>query len=274
MREIYPMMIKDNIKKMCIDACYNIDPKILKKLKQSYDSESSVLGKEILKQIIDNDEIAAKDMIPMCQDTGIVVIFLEIGNDIHFNFDLETVINEGVREAYVQNYLRASVVKDPFDRINTKDNTPAIIHTKIVKGNKIKIKLSPKGAGSENMCALKMLTPSDGKTGVIDFVLETLKTAGGQPCPPLVLGIGIGGNFEKCALMAKEALARPIDEKPSAFEKEILDKANKLGIGPMGLKGDTTVLAVKINYYPCHIASLPVAICIGCHANRHKEVII
>ncbi len=215
----------------------------------------------------------------MCQDTGIVVIFLEIGNQIIFDGDIYDAVNQGVREAYADGFLRKSVVNHPIERKNTKDNTPAIIHTKIIQGDKLKISVAPKGGGSENMSLVKMLIPADGKEGIKKLVLDTIFHSGGKPCPPLVVGIGIGGNLEKAAIIAKEAIFRPInDEAENPFdrelERELLKEINELGVGPMGFGGTTTALAVKVNSYPCHIASLPVAINIQCHAARHKEITI
>lgn len=247
-------------------------------LKKAKEKEEG-LACSILEQIIKNDEIASIENIPMCQDTGITVVFVEIGNDVHLDGDLYEAINNGVRKGYTEGYLRKSVVKSPLNRINTKDNTPAIVHVKYVLGDKLKITVCPKGAGSENMSKVKMLVPADGIDGIKKFVLDTIKEAGGRPCPPLVVGVGIGGNLETCALLAKKSLTRDINDEsndPDAnkLEKELLEEINELNVGPMGLKGKTTALAVKVNLYPCHIASLPVAINIQCHAARHKEVIL
>ena len=245
----------------------------------SLEKEESPVAKDILSQIIENDKLAQENSVPMCQDTGLTVVFLEIGRDVHLNGDIYEAINIGVRNGYEKGYLRKSIVQDPFNRVNTKDNTPAIIHTKIVDGDKIKIVIAPKGGGSENMSTVKMMKPSDGVEGVKKFVLDFIDNAGGNPCPPIVVGIGIGGNLEKSALLAKEALLREINDiNPIEFykdlEEELLEKINKLGIGPMGLGGRTTCLSVKIKAHPCHIAQLPVAININCHAARHKEVIL
>ena len=244
-------------------------------LDNAFASEESPLGKQILGQLQENLQIAGQDMIPICQDTGMAVIFMEIGQDVHFEGgSLEAAIHEGVRKGYVEGYLRKSVVKDPIIRENTKDNTPAIIHYKIVEGNQVKIKVAPKGFGSENMSRVFMLKPADGIEGVKNAVLQAVKDAGPNACPPMVVGVGIGGTFEKCALMAKEALTREVgvySEIPyvKELEKELLMKINKLGIGPGGLGGTTTALAVNINTYPTHIAGLPVGINICCHVNRH-----
>ncbi|MFA7436435.1 MAG: fumarate hydratase, partial [Bacilli bacterium] len=223
--------------------------------------------------------IARRNFVPMCQDTGIVVIFLEVGNQIVFDGDIYEAVNQGVREAYKDGFLRKSVVNHPIERINTKDNSPAIIHTKIVSGDKLKISVAPKGGGSENMSLVKMLIPADGKDGIKKLVLDTIFHSGGKPCPPLVVGIGIGGNLEKAAIIAKEAIFRPINDQAEnkfdrELEAELLKEINELGVGPMGFGGTTTALAVKVNSHPCHIASLPVAVNIQCHAARHKEATI
>ena len=230
-------------------------------------------------KIIENDILARKKTIPICQDTGVTVVFLEIGMGICFDYDLTETINQAVKEAYEEFYLRKSIVKHPLDRINTLTNTPCIIHTKIVNSKNLKITLTIKGAGSENMSKLKMLSPADGDIGVVNFVLETIEASGGNACPPMIVGVGLGGNFEQAALLSKEALLRDIDDESSNpidnnLEKKIFEKANKLGIGPMGLGGKSTVLAVKINSFPCHIASLPVAVNIQCHASRTKSIIL
>ena len=267
--------ITKNIKEMCIEANHYLSPDMDKAMKQAEQTEKSPLGKQILGQLQENLKIAAEDMIPICQDTGMAVIFLEIGQDVHFEGGLlEDAVNEGVRQGYVDGYLRKSVVKDPLIRENTKDNTPAILHTKIVAGNKVKIKVAPKGFGSENMSRVFMLKPADGIEGVKDAVLTAVKDAGPNACPPMVVGVGIGGTFEKCAILAKKALTRPVGEHSDIpyvkdMEEELLGKINRLGIGPGGLGGTTTALAVNINTYPTHIAGLPVAVNICCHVNRH-----
>lgn len=278
MRIIQSSKIKDECIKLILKANVCVDKKTLNKLNIQKNEENG-LAKEILTQIIENDILAQKENIPLCQDTGIAIFFLEIGQDIHIEGNLNDAINEAVKIAYTEGYFRKSVVKHPLDRINTNDNTKAIIHTNIVPGDKIKITFAPKGAGSENMSQIKMLVPSDGIEGVKKFVIETIKKAGGKPCPPIIVGIGIGGNFEKCALLAKEAILRDIDDTSTdpinaSLEKELLEEINKLNIGPMGLGGKTTALAVKVNSYPCHIASLPVAVNIQCHAARHEVIII
>jgi len=267
------------VKNLALDANCNIGKSFIDELREAIKKEKSEIGKNVLEQIIENDEIALEAHEPMCQDTGMVVVFLEIGYDVHFKFDLYEAINEGVRQAYEEGLLRKSVVKHPIDRENTKDNTPAIIHVKMVKGDHIKITLAPKGGGSENMSLVKMLVPSDGIEGIKKLVLHTIFYAGGKPCPPLTVGIGIGGNLEKSALIAKEALMRDLkDVNPdpilAKLEADLLEDINKLGVGPMGFGGTTTALAVKIASYPCHIASLPVAINIQCHASRHKSIVI
>lgn len=279
MRYIERDLVVEAVERLCIEANYYIEDDVLNALKRSRKLETSPIGQKVLDQIIENDFIARNDSVPMCQDTGMVVVFLEIGNLIHIDYDIYDAINEGVRNGYLHGYLRKSVVKHPLDRVNTSDNTPAVIHTKIVMGNSLTITLAPKGAGSENMSLVKMLTPADGYEGVKKLVLDTIFDAKGKPCPPIIVGIGIGGTFEKCALLAKEALMRPIDdvsEDPIArkLEEELLEEINKLGIGPLGFGGTQTALAVKVNVYPCHIASLPVAVNIQCHAARHKKIVL
>lgn len=278
MKEIKTETIEKEVSRLCIEAATYIPKEVLDCLKKAKEKEEG-LACSILEQIILNDEIASKENIPMCQDTGIMVVFVEIGNDVHLDGDLYEAINNGVRKGYTEGYLRKSVVKSPLNRVNTKDNTPAIVHVKYVLGDKLKITVCPKGAGSENMSKVKMLVPADGIDGIKKFVLDTIKEAGGRPCPPLVVGVGIGGNLETCALLAKESLIRDINDESSdpdanRLEKELLEEINNLNVGPMGLKGKTTALAVKVNLYPCHIASLPVAVNIQCHAARHKEVVL
>ena len=267
--------ITTNTKEMCIEANHFLSEDMERAMKQAEKTEQSPLGKQILEQLEENLQIAADDMIPICQDTGMAVILLEIGQDVHLQGgSLEDAVNEGVRQGYVEGFLRKSVVKDPLIRENTKDNTPAVIHYKIVEGSKVKIKVAPKGFGSENMSRVFMLKPADGIEGVKEAVLTAVKEAGPNACPPMVVGIGIGGTFEKCALMAKEALTREVGTHSDIpyvkeMEEELLAKINSLGIGPGGLGGTTTALAVNINTYPTHIAGLPVAINICCHVNRH-----
>lgn len=279
MRNFDVKIVSEEIEKLCMNANFYIPKDVMNSLVDSLEKEESPVAKDILSQIIENDKLAQENLVPMCQDTGLTVVFLEIGRDVHLNGDIYEAINTGVKNGYEKGYLRKSIVQDPFNRVNTKDNTPAIIHTKIVDGDKIKIVVAPKGGGSENMSTVKMMKPSDGVEGVKKFVLDFIDNAGGNPCPPIVVGIGIGGNLEKSALLAKEALLREINDiNPIGFykdlEEELLEKINKLGIGPMGLGGRTTCLSVKIKAHPCHIAQLPVAININCHAARHKEVIL
>lgn len=267
--------ISKNIKEMCIKANHYLSKDMDTAMKQAEQDEKSPLGKQILGQLQENLKIAADDMIPICQDTGMAVIFLEIGQDVHLEGGLlEEAVNEGVRQGYTEGFLRKSVVKDPLIRENTKDNTPAVLHTKIVAGDKVKIKVAPKGFGSENMSRVFMLKPAEGIEGVKHAILTAVRDAGPNACPPMVVGVGIGGTFEKCALMAKEALTREVGVHSDIpyvkdMEEEMLVKINSLGIGPGGLGGTTTALAVNINTYPTHIAGLPVGINICCHVNRH-----
>jgi len=260
---------------MCIEANHFLTSDMDAVLKDACDSEKSPLGKQVLNQLQDNLKIAGQEMIPICQDTGMAVVFLEIGQDVHFEGGvLEEAIHEGVRQGYVEGFLRKSVVGDPLLRENTKDNTPAIIHYDIAVGDKVKITVAPKGFGSENMSRIFMLKPADGIEGVKKAILDTVKEAGPNACPPMVVGVGIGGTFEKCALLAKKALTRSVDQHSdisyvAEMERELLERINKSGIGPGGLGGTTTALAVNINTYPTHIAGLPVAINICCHVNRH-----
>ena len=267
--------ITKNIKEMCIEANHFLSPDMAEAMKCAEKNEEAPLGKQILEQLQENLKIAGEDMIPICQDTGMAVVFLEIGQDVHLEGGaLEDAVNEGVRQGYVEGYLRKSVVGDPLIRENTNDNTPAVLHTRIVDGDQVKIKVAPKGFGSENMSRVFMLKPAEGIEGVKDAVLTAVKDAGPNACPPMVVGVGIGGTFEKCALMAKEALTREVGshseiEYVKELEEELLTKINNLGIGPGGLGGTTTALAVNINTYPTHIAGLPVAVNICCHVNRH-----
>lgn len=275
MREIELAQVTSTIKEMCIEANHFLSKDMECALENAKQSEEAPLGKQILEQLQENMKIAGEDMIPICQDTGMAVIFMEIGQEVHFQGGvLEDAINEGVRQGYVDGFLRKSVVKDPIFRENTKDNTPAIIHYEMVPGDKVKITVAPKGFGSENMSRVFMLKPADGIEGVKNAILTAVKDAGPNACPPMVVGVGIGGTFEKCALMAKKALTRPVNEHSSIpyvkeLEEEMLEKINRAGIGPGGLGGTTTALAVNINTYPTHIAGLPVAINICCHVNRH-----
>ena len=279
MREINLDLVTNTVSELIFDACCNIGDKELQKIKEAINIEESLVGKNILNQIVENDILARKLRIPMCQDTGVSVVFLEIGSLVTFKGDIYEAVNKGVRDAYVNGYLRKSIVANPLTRINTNDNTPAVIHTKIVEGDKIKIIVAPKGGGSENCSLVKMLIPSDGIPGIKKLVLETIFSSGGKPCPPIIVGIGIGGNLEKSALLAKEALFRDLDDEADnpetkKLEKELLKEINDLGVGPMGMGGRVTALAVKINTYTCHIASLPVAINLQCHAARHKTRVI
>lgn len=275
MRTIHTEEIISNIREMCIEANHMLTPDMQKALECAATEEKSPIGQKVLGQLQDNLQIAREDTIPICQDTGMAVIFLEIGQDVHFEGgSLTDAINEGVRQGYVDGYLRKSVVKDPLIRENTKDNTPAVIHYDLVPGDKVRITVAPKGFGSENMSRVFMLKPADGMEGVKNAILTAVKDAGPNACPPMVVGVGIGGTFEKCALLAKKALTRPVDERSSIpyvkeLEEELLATINRLGIGPGGLGGSTTALAVNINTYPTHIAGLPVAVNICCHVNRH-----
>lgn len=280
MRTIQTSVITDTIKEMCIEANHFLSTDMKECLNKAAEEEKAPLGKQILCQLQENLKIAGEDMIPICQDTGMAVIFMEIGQDVHFEGGvLEDAINEGVRLGYTEGFLRKSVVKDPLIRENTKDNTPAVIHYQLVPGDKVKITIAPKGFGSENMSRVFMLKPADGIEGVKEAILTAVQDAGPNACPPMVVGVGIGGTFEKCALMAKQALTRPVNEHSSIpyvkeMEEELLERINKTGIGPGGLGGSTTAFAVNINTYPTHIAGLPVAVNICCHVNRHAIRVI
>ncbi len=281
MREISYDELVETVKNLCMEANYYLPGDVLDALKRAYEKEESSIGKEILAQIIENNEIARKEKLAICQDTGFAVFFVELGEEVKIKGgNYLDAFNEGVRQGYKEGYLRKSIVNDPvFDRINTKDNTPCIVHTEIVPGDKMKITICPKGGGAENMSTVKMLTPAQGIEGVKQAVIEQVKNAGGKPCPPIIVGVGIGGTFEKCAILAKKALLRPIgsknpDPRYAQVEEELYEEINKLGIGPMGLGGTTTCLAVHIETHPCHIASMPMAININCHAARHKSVVI
>lgn len=280
MRELHCDEIIKQIKEMCIEATHFLSEDMIQAMNCAASKETSVLGKQVLDSLLDNLKIAGEDMIPICQDTGMAIVFIEIGQEVHIcGGSLEAAVNEGVRQGYEEGFLRKSVVEDPIYRVNTKDNTPAIIHYTIVQGDKFKVILAPKGFGSENMSRVFMLKPADGIEGVKKAVLDTISAAGPNACPPLVVGVGIGGDFEKCAMMAKHALTRQIgifSHKPYVrdLEKELLEKINKLGIGPGGLGGTVTALAVHIETYPTHIAGLPVAINICCHVNRHVTRIL
>ncbi len=280
MKTIHVAELTQNIREMCIEANHCLTSDMDCALKNAVSAEKSLLGKQILNQLQDNLRIAGDDMIPICQDTGMAVIFLEIGQDVHFEGgNLEEAVNEGVRQGYADGFLRKSVVKDPLIRENTRDNTPAVIHYEMTSGESVKITVAPKGFGSENMSRAFMLKPADGMEGVKNAILTAVKDAGPNACPPMVVGVGIGGTFEKCAIMAKKALTRPVDERSAIpyvreMEEELLDRINRTGIGPGGLGGTTTALAVNINTYPTHIAGLPVAVNICCHVNRHAVRII
>lgn len=277
MREIHISKIIDTVKELCIEANYYLSNDVKRALCNAKENETWPLAENILDQIILNSDIAKNENMPICQDTGMACIFIDIGQDVHIVGGLlDDAINEGVRRGYEEGFLRKSVVKDPINRINTKDNTPAIIYYNMVAGDKIKITVAPKGFGSENMSRIKMLKPSDGLQGVKDFIIETVKFAGPNPCPPIVIGVGIGGTFDKAAYLAKKALIRPLDKRNedkfySDLEEELLANINKLGIGPQGFGGKTTALGLNIETYPTHIAGLPVAVNINCHATRHKE---
>lgn len=276
MRKIDLQLVSDKIKELFIDACENIPENVLNALKKAGEEEQSPLSKEVINKIVENAYLGREKHLPICQDTGVAVVYLTIGSEVYFEGDIYEAVNEGVRRAYTEGYLRKSVVRHPLDRVNTKDNTPAIVHIKMVPGDVFKIDVAPKGGGSENMSLVKMLIPADGIEGIKKLVVDTVFHAGGKPCPPLVVGVGIGGNFEKCALLAKEALFREIDDESSdpianQLEKELLTLINNTGVGAMGFGGTKTCLAVKVNVHPCHIASLPVAINIQCHAARHKS---
>jgi fumarate hydratase subunit alpha len=279
MREIHVSAIADAVKKLCMEANYELEPDMLRAFDQALSTERSPAGKQVLQILKDNAELARTRRIPYCQDTGMVVCFVEIGQDVHVTGGLLTdAIDEGVRQGYTEGYLRASVVRSPLDRVNTKDNTPAVIHPEIVGGAHLRIQIMAKGGGCENRSKYKMLTPAD-VAGAKDWVIECIQTAGPDACPPLIAGVGIGGTFERAALLSKKALFRELgspnpDPALDALERELLDRANRLGIGPQGYGGDTTAFGIHILTYPCHITSLPVAVTIECHAHRHKEVVL
>jgi len=267
----------DSVKKIVVEAACNLDVSVVSLIKQAIRKETKQLSAQILSEIIDNQEIARNERIPMCQDTGVALFFVELGNQVFLDFDLSDALNEATRLGYQEGYLRKSIVRHPIDRINTADNTPAVIHIKQVLGDTLFIRFAPKGAGSENMSRMKMMTPAEGIEDVVSFVKETIVLAGGKACPPLIVGVGIGGNFELAPRLAKEAIFRELDDAAThpvdrALEIRLLEEINSLKVGPMGLGGVTTALAVKVNSYPCHIASFPVAVNLQCHAARHKEV--
>jgi fumarate hydratase subunit alpha len=281
MRRMEASQITEAVAKLAIDANYYLSHDIYDALVESQKVERSPLGKEILGKLVENADIARAENMPICQDTGMAVIFVELGQDVQIVGDsLANAINAGVAKGYTEGYLRKSVVDDPvFERKNTKNNTPAIIHVELVPGDKLKLLLAPKGFGSENKSAIKMLVPADGVQGIKDFVVDTVKNAGSNPCPPMVVGVGIGGTFEKCAYLAKKALTRPItsrntDERYAKLEEELMDLVRKTGLGPQGLGGDVTALGVNVEFYPTHIAGMPVAVNINCHATRHAEVVL
>ena len=279
MRKISPELITEKVKQLCLDAAYDLSPDVENALKRAMEKEISPTGKEIIRQILENSEIARKESMPICQDTGFAVFFVEMGQDVFVEGNITVAINKGVSQGYTDGYLRKSVLEDPVRGGNTGDNTPAICHYEFIPGDKIKITALPKGGGSENMSKIKMGKPADGAEGIIDFVTQTVSEAGPNPCPPIVVGVGIGGTFELCAKNAKRALLRSLDEEHSdpfykEMEETILNKINNLGVGPQGLGGITTCLGVNIIAHPRHIASFPVAVNIECHAHRHKEIII
>ena len=279
MREIPAQMITDVVKRLCIDANCYLPQDMKNSIEGCYRSEPWPQAREVLERIMENYKIAEHEHRPICQDTGLACVFVNLGQDVHVVGNLTEAINEGVRQGYTEGYLRKSVVRDPLDRVNTGDNTPAMIYYDIVPGDKIEITVAPKGAGSENMSGIKMLKPSDGVEGVKDFILKVVEDAGPNPCPPIVVGVGVGGTFDKAAYLAKKALLRSTQERnPDPFwanlETELLEKINELGIGPQGFGGKTTALCVNIEQYPCHIASLPVAVNINCHVTRHRKEVI
>jgi len=280
-REIRCKDIIETVARLCIEANYYLGDDVLQALRQARDAEASPVGRQVLDQILENADVAREEEMPLCQDTGLTVVFLEVGQDAHVvGGNLYQAIQEGVRRGYQEGYLRKSVVDRPFSaRVNTRDNTPAVIHTQIVPGDRLKITVAPKGGGSENMSALAMLKPADGRQGVMDFVVETVRKAGANPCPPTIVGVGVGGTAEMAMWLAKRSLLREVgqpnpDPEVAALERDILEQVNRLGIGPQGLGGSTTSLAVHVETYPCHIASLPVAVNIQCHSARHKEAVL
>ncbi|HEV8438235.1 MAG TPA: fumarate hydratase [Methylomirabilota bacterium] len=280
MREIHVSGVTDAVKKLCIEANYALEPDMLRAFDRALGTERSAAGRQVLEILKDNAQLARSQMIPYCQDTGFVVCFVELGQDVHVTGGLLTeAINEGVRQGYTEGYLRASIVRSPFDRVNTGDNTPAVIHLDLVPGAALKIQVMAKGGGCENRSKYKMLTPVEGIDGVKTWILECIRTAGPDACPPLIAGVGVGGTFEHAARLSKKALFREIgtanpDPTLDALERDVLGQANRLGIGPQGYGGDTTAFAIHVLTYPCHITSLPVAVTIECHAHRHKEVVL
>ncbi len=280
MREIHVSSIADAVKKLCMEANYALEPDMLRAFDRALQTERSAAGRQVLDILKENAELARSKMIPYCQDTGFVVCFVELGQEVHVTGGgLYDAINQGVRQGYTEGFLRASIVRSPFDRVNTGDNTPAVIHLDLVPGATLKIQVMAKGGGCENRSKYRMLTPAEGIEGVKEWILECIRTAGPDACPPLIAGVGVGGTFEQAARLSKKALFRELgtpnpDSAVAAIEKEVLDRANRLGIGPQGYGGDTTAFGVHILTYPCHITSLPVAVTIECHAHRHKEVIL
>ena len=279
MREISASQITDVVARLCVEANCHLPQDMKACIECSHDAEPWAPAREILERITENYRIADERCQPICQDTGVACVFLEIGQEVHVNGSIEDAVNEGVRRGYTEGYLRKSVVRDPLDRVNTGDNTPAMIYYDLVPGDALKITVAPKGFGSENMSQLKMLKPSDGLQGVKDFVLKVVEDAGPNPCPPIVVGVGVGGTFDKAAYLAKKALMRPVDQRSAEsfyadLEQELLEKINALGIGPQGFGGKTTALAVNIEHYPTHIAGLPVAVNINCHVTRHKTEVL
>ena len=280
MREIEVSKITEAVKTLCIDANYYLGKDVIDRFQQCLAKEESPTGREVLNKLLENAEIARNERVPLCQDTGFAVVFVELGQDVHLvGGDFSEAVAEGVRQGYEEGYLRKSIVSDPIERKNTGDNTPPIIHTEIVPGDRLKIILAPKGGGSENMSEVKMMAPAAGVEGVKSFVVDRVRRSGANPCPPVIVGVGIGGTFEKCAQIAKKALLRPVGSKhPMKYyadlENELLERINRLGIGPVGFGGNCTALAVHIEVHPCHIASFPVAVNMQCHVSRHKEAIL
>ncbi len=279
MRTVKAEEIVPEVKRLCMSGNFDLGKDVIDAFRKAREVEESPAGREVLDQLLENAEIARVERVPMCQDTGFAVFFVELGRDLHIDGDLYEAVNEGVRQGYSDGFLRKSIVSHPLNRINTKDNTPAVIHVEIVAGDRLKIVFAPKGGGSENMSSLAMLKPSDGKKGVKDFVVQSVKKAGPNPCPPIIVGVGLGGTFEKSAYLAKKALLRKVGSRSSVpedaeLEEELEQSIADLGIGPMGFGGRVTAFAVHVESHPCHIASLPVAVNIQCHAARHKEAII
>ena len=279
MRELSSQRITETVRRLCVEANCHLPQDMKKRINSSLELEDWPGAREILERIVENYQIADEENLPVCQDTGVACVFLKIGQEVHINGDVNEAVNEGVRQGYRDGYLRKSVVRDPLDRVNTGDNTPAFIYYELVPGDQVEITVAPKGFGSENMSRIKMLRPSDGVQGVVDFVVQAVEEAGPNPCPPIVVGVGIGGTFDKAALLAKKALLRPVDlsnENPfyAELERELLEKINALGIGPQGLGGRTTALAVNIETLPTHIAGLPVAVNINCHVTRHQTEVL